>query len=117
MPKHNFIKVQIPEQQPDRCLDCPLLGLVPKYLLPKGSLETYVCLGTQNAMTARYVRSRVSEADKKHPRHRWCETRWPAWALLPNRMFAISNKVYIETRVPFEAQMQLPIKFHSCKKR
>jgi len=115
MPKRSIIQIQIPERQPDRCLDCPLLGLVPKQQLPKGCLETYVCMATRNAMTARLVRSRVSEADSKHPRHRWCELYWPVWAKLPNRKFGVSYRCYIEERVPFEAKMQLPIIFHGKK--
>ena len=61
MPKRNFIKVKIAPVQPDRCSDCPLLGIVPKHQRPKGSLETYVCIPTRHAMTSRLIRSRVSE--------------------------------------------------------
>lgn len=118
MPKRNFVKVKLPALQPDRCLDCPLLGLVPKAVLPKGSLETYVCIGTFDAMTARYAKSRVSEADKKHPRHRWCEKYWPAWMQLPNMEFPVSCKAYNELRLPFDRQLQLqlPIRFNSKRK-
>ena len=115
MPRKNFIRIRIPALQPDRCIDCPLLGLVPKRQLPKGSLETFVCMPTRNAMTARLTRSKVSEADKKHPRHRYCERLWPAWATLSNGVYNLSYRVYLEERLPLEESMQLPIKFHTRK--
>ena len=66
MPKRNFIKVRIPMQRPDCCMQCPLLGVVPKHQRPKGSMETYVCIPTRNAMTSRLVKSKVSGGDAKH---------------------------------------------------
>ena len=69
MPKKNFIKVKIAPVQPDRCTDCPLLGIVPKHQRPKGSLETYVCIPTRHAMTSRLIRSRVSESVKRCGMH------------------------------------------------
>ena len=113
MPKRNVIKVRIPEKRPDCCIQCPLLGIVPKHQRPKGSMETYVCIATRNAMTARLVRSKVSEADSKHPRHRFCERMWDAWTKLPNREFMMPVRAYIEERLPLEASWQLPIIFHS----
>ena len=116
MPKRNVIKVKIPALQPDCCMHCPLLGIVPKHQRPKGSLETYVCIPTRNAMTSRLVRSKVSEADPKHPRHRFCEKMWDAWALLPNREFMMPVRAYIEERLPLESSLQLPIIFHKGRR-
>jgi len=113
MPSRNFIKVKIPPVQPDRCLDCPLLGVIPKELRKKGSQQTYVCLGTYDAMSARFIRSRVSEADKNHVRHRWCENYWNAWVQLPEQKFSISTKAYNTFRKPYEEQMMFTIKFHT----
>ena len=98
MPKKNFIKVKIAPVQPDRCTDCPLLGIVPKHQRPKGSLETYVCIPTRHAMTSRLIRSRVSEAK------------------LPNREFMMPVRAYIEERLPLEASLQLPIIFHKGRR-
>ena len=117
MPKRNFIKVKIAPVQPDRCMDCPLLGIVPKHQRPKGSLETYVCIPTRHAMTSRLIKSRVSEADAKHPRHRFCEKMWDAWAKLPNREFMMPVRAYIEERLPLEASLQLPIIFHNDRRK
>lgn len=116
MPKRNIIKVKIPALRPDCCMHCPLLGIVPKHQRPKGSLETYVCIPTRNAMTSRLVRSKVSEADPKHPRHRFCEKMWDAWALLPNREFMMPVRAYIEERLPLESSLQLPIIFHKGRR-
>lgn len=115
MPKRNFVKVKIAPVRYDRCIDCPLLGIVPKHQRPKGSLETYVCIPTRNAMTSRLTRSRVSEADAKHPRHRFCEKMWEAWMRLPNREFMMPIRAYIEERLPLESSLQLPIIFHKVK--
>ena len=117
MTKKNFIKVKIAPVRYDRCLDCPLLGRIDKSLRPKGSLETYICIPTRHAMTSRLIRSRVSEADAKHPRHRYCEKLWDAWQRLPNREVMIPVRAYIEERLPLEASLQLPIIFHNDRKK
>ena len=46
MPKRLSVMVKLPEEQPDRCLDCPLLGVIPIEKRKHGSKKTHVCLGT-----------------------------------------------------------------------
>lgn len=113
MPKRNIIQVQLPAEQPDCCAMCPLLGLVPKYVArPKNSKETHVCLGTMEALTQRGTRIRASQRDSHHPLKRPCDHRWPMWMTLPQRKLGLSIETYRECRVPYEATLQLTIKFH-----
>lgn len=110
MPKRNIIKVKIDREQPDACCTCPLIGLVPKYQLSKGSQETHVCMAMREAMTARKARSKRSEADAKHPRHRYCDHTWEAWR--QNGYYGVPVQAYISERLPWEESQQLPIIFH-----
>ena len=67
MPRRIYQTVKLPVQQPDRCLDCKLLGMIPPEEREPRSQETMVCLGTGDAMSARFARSRASMRDSKHP--------------------------------------------------
>lgn len=111
MPKHNVIKVKIPIEQPDCCTLCPLLGLIPKWRLERGSQETYICVATRHAMTARASRSKASAHDAKHPLHRSCDPFYHLWAEKGWR--GIPAAAYNEERLPYEENQQLPIIFHS----
>lgn len=111
MPKKNLIKIKIETEQPDCCVQCPLLGLVPKHRLQKGEQETHVCIITRHALTARKARSKRSEADAKHPRHRYCDHAWEAWR--QRGFVGIPTQAYIEERLPWEESQQLPIIFHN----
>lgn len=114
MPKKNFIQVQLPAKQPDCCAECPLLGLVPKYVQrPKNSKETMVCLGTMEALTQRGSKIRASNRDATHPLHRPCDRIWKAWEQLPNRRLGISIQTYNDCRIPYEGTLQMRIRFHS----
>ena len=53
MPKRIFVKVKLPPQQPDRCLDCPLLGLIPEEERKHNSKKTYVCMKMAKALAGR----------------------------------------------------------------
>lgn len=112
MPKRNIVKIQLPPVQPDCCQECPLLGMVPKVLRPKGSKETLVCIGTMEAMTPPTSRVRASKRDSKHPLHRPCDNRWHAWMTLPMRKLGVGIEQYNECRLPFEQSLQMVIKFH-----
>ena len=113
MPKRNFVMQLLPIERPDRCTDCPLLGVVPKSVArPKGSKETMLCLGTMEAMSRPWSRKRESECDSHHPMHHYCEQKWHAWVGLPRREFPIPVQFYNECRVPYEQSLQLTIKFH-----
>ena len=115
MPRKNIIRIKIQTEQPDCCTKCPMLGLIPKYRLQPGSQETHICIPTRHAMSARLTRSKRSEADAKHPRHRWCDDFWEAWREKGFR--GIPRTAYIEERIPWEDGRQLPIIFHSKRGR
>ena len=111
----NLQKVQLPPAQPDCCADgCPLLGLIPKSTpRPKNSKETHVCLGTMEALTKRGTKIRASQRDAHHPLHRPCDTRWEMWMTLPRRILNVNRQFYAECRIPYEATLQMQIKFHN----
>lgn len=113
MPKRNVIGIELPAVQPDCCAECPLLGLVPKYVpRRRNSKETHVCMGTMEALTQRGSRVRASSRDAKHPWKRPCDGRWAAWMQLPGRKLGVSVQTYNDCRVPLESTMVLKIKFH-----
>lgn len=94
MPKKRFENVKLPLLQPDRCMDCPLLGAIPKSERRPGSQEALVCLGTWHAMTVRFSRVRKSGRDSKHPLTRPCDAKWERWQEAP---------IYGRYPVPYEA--------------
>lgn len=113
MPKRNITLIQLPPAQPDCCAECPLLGVVPKYVArPKNSKETQVCCGTMEALTQRGSRVRASQRAAGHPLHRPCDDRWDAWMQLPGRKLGIPTQTYIDCRLAYESKLQLQIKFH-----
>ena len=109
MPKRNLIKIKVEREQPDACVQCPFIGLVPKYRLDYGEQNTHVCIATRKAMTARKARSKRSQADAKHPRHRDCDELWEAWR--ERGYFCVPQTAYISERMPWEEGQQLPIIF------
>ena len=112
MPKKNIIQIQLPPVKPDCCTECPLLGIVPKYVKrPKGSRKTRVCLGTMKAVTEQGSRIRASKRDSHHPLHRPCDNRWNAWMQLPNQRLGVNIQSYNDCRIPYEASLQLRIDF------
>jgi len=113
MPRRNIVQVQLPAEKPDCCAECPLLGLVPKYVArPKNSKETHVCCGTMEAITQRLSKVRASQRDANHPLRRVCDSRWQAWMQLPGRKLGIPVQVFNDCRVPYECTLQLRIRFH-----
>ena len=113
MPKRNIIQIELPALQPDCCAECPLLGLIPKYVArKKNSKETHVCIGTMEAITQRGSKVRASSRDSNHPLRRPCDSRWNAWMALPHRKLGVNIQTYNECRIPYECTLQLQIKFH-----
>ena len=110
----NLIKVQLPAMQPDRCRDCPLLGMIPKYIeRPKNSKETMICIGTMEAMSKRAADKRASECDSHHPLRRPCDDgKWQMWMTYPQRRLPVNQSNYKECRYPYEQTLQMQIKFH-----
>ena len=112
MPRKNYVLIQLPPKQPDRCWECPLLGIVPVASRPKGSKETLVCCGTYDAMNTRIAKVRASERDSHHPLHRYCDYTWDSWMNYPDHKFPLNSQAYTELRMPFLQSLPLPIKFH-----
>ena len=116
MPKKIFSQVRLPRVQPDCCMDCPLLGEIPKSERQPGTQENLVCLGTHYAMSARAARSKASEHNTKHPLKRSCDGDWDRWqetpyfGNIPIRMSDISKyrdpftRNYLEFSIIFPSQ-------------
>lgn len=114
--RKNYISVILPDEQPDRCTDCPLLGLIPKQQRPKGSKESHVCLGTCEAMGARFARVKASERDTRHPHLRPCDALWYVWTRAPRREYRLRWDRYLQYREPYEQGQQMQINFHTKPK-
>lgn len=110
MPKRNFISIKLPAEQPARCADCPLCGLI-----PAGQNEgkwTHVCCATQDALTRRGIQVNAREKDSKHPWHRPCDKWWDAFiARNPLHEYGIPVERYFLWRKPYEDTLQLTIRF------
>lgn len=111
MPKRNFIPVQLAPEQYDKCVDCPLIGLIPENERKEGKRKKYVCLGTMKALTSKGVWIKASKRDAKHPLHRPCDSYWPAWMTLRRREFNMSTPLYTKYRLPYEQTIQPQIDF------
>ena len=109
----NKQKVLLPEQKPDRCVDCPLLGLIPKNVeRPKYSKETRLCIGTAEALSERKSTLRESEAtDPKHPLKRPCDDHWDRWMSYPRRIIIVNKALYRDSRDPYLETRQYTIDF------
>ena len=103
--------ITLPAEKPDCCAACPLVGIIPKSMVPRGSFETRCCLGTHDAMTERFIRVKASARDKNHPLKRPCDDRWHAWMQLPRRKIGISTIAYLQCRIPYENSLQLSFNF------
>ena len=110
----NIQKVSLPATKPDCCAECKLLGLVPKSVeRPKYSKETFLCIGTAEAMSERKTRIRESESnDPKHPLRRPCDDHWGRWMTYPHRILKVNKALYRDSRDPYMASIYPEIKFH-----
>ena len=81
MPKIIFIDINLREDEPDRCLDCPLLGLIPKDEREFGRQQSHVCLGTRESLSERMIKARRTDKDDKHKLDRPCTRAglWQVW--------------------------------------
>lgn len=112
MPKRLFVLQQLPPLKPDRCVDCPLLGIIPEAQRKKGSKKTMVCLGTMKAISKESTRiSERERAGTKHIHHRPCDNKYSAWLTLPGSKFGISTEAYKDCRIPYEQQQEYVIDF------
>ena len=93
MPRKPFRQIQLPQEQPDRCSDCPLLGLIPDHLRSpdkEDRFKSLLCLGTNAALTKKFSEIKASEKDSHHPHNRPCDSRWDAWMQLPGKKFPVT---------------------------
>lgn len=117
MPAKTIIPVTLAPEQYDRCADCPLLGLIPENERKEGKRKKYVCLGviggymSLKALSSKGIWVRASSRDPKHPLHRPCDSRWPSWMKLRNRVFGMSRLLFEKYRMPFEQSVQPRIDF------
>lgn len=115
MPKKIFTQIQLPLEQPDRCADCPLLGLIPDNLRspnPEDRFKSLVCVGTSAAITKKFSEIRASQRDNHHPLHRPCDSRWNAWQQMPRREFPVKIQVYNTYLEPYHRTKELRINFN-----
>ena len=110
----NIQRVPLPSQKPDCCVECPLLGLIPKDVeRPKYSKETFLCIGTSEALAERRTKKRASESnDPKHPHTRPCDDYWETWMTLPRRILNVNRMLYRDSRLPYMSKQYPEIKFH-----
>lgn len=111
MPKRNFIPTQLSPVQYNRCIDCPLCGLIPENERKEGKRKKYLCIGRMKPLTSKGVWLKASNRDAKHPLHRPCDDVWQAWMTFKHREFAMGYQVYIKYRLPLEQTVQLRIDF------
>ena len=113
MPKKNYIPTPLAPMKYDRCIDCPLCGLIPKDERKQGKRMKYVCLGVNlKPLTSKGVWIKASKRDAKHPLKRPCDNYWDAWmATLKRREFNLGFIYYTKYRLPFEQTVQLRINF------
>lgn len=111
MPKKLFVMVKLPPAQPDRCLDCPLLGLIPEEERKHNSKKTHVCIRLMKALARRKVKIRASDETRTKKLIRPCDKIFAAWLELPKREIGVPVASYNKYRVPLEAMQQLTIDF------
>lgn len=122
MVKKIFENVILPIEQPDCCMECPLLGQIPKDERKFRSQETLVCLATHHAMNARIARSKKSNHTTKHPLKRLCDGDWDRWQAKPlSGRFPIRVVDMIRYRESFVREflplMPMRIIFHDHRRR
>lgn len=111
MPKKLFVMVKLPPAQPDRCLDCPLLGLIPEEERKHNSKKTHVCIRLMKALARRKVKIRASDETRTKKLIRPCDKIFAAWLELPKREIGVPVASYNRYRVPLESLQQLTIDF------
>ena len=114
------IKIQLPSEKPDKCANCPLLGMIPKELKSKDKkdrFKSYICIGTKEALTKKFIYLSASERDKFHKLHRPCDYFWKIWQEFPLRKIEIDASYYTTFILPYEQSGLKPllIRFHERK--
>ena len=130
MPKQYYMARKLPPQQPDRCEQCPLLGLIPPDERRSGLRERYYCLGVYDTQRDESGAPLTDESGKSqfafprlktkgvsvsakavksggHVLHRPCDYIWNAWMTLPGRLYGMPTDVYLRYRMPYEHEQQV----------
>lgn len=115
MPKIIFTDIPLQEEEPDRCMDCPLLGLIPKEERLYGRQQSHVCLGTRESLSERLIRAKRTDKDHKHRLDRPCTRSdlWQVWQEkepLPGKM-RVRTVDYNRYRLAYVQSGQMQIKF------
>ena len=121
MPKIIFTDIPLVEDEPDRCLDCPLWGLIPKEERQYGRQQSHVCLGTRESLSERMIKARRSEKDVNHKLDRPCtrSNLWQVWQEkdpLPAVM-RVRTVDYNRYRLAFVQSGQMEIKFRKPRNK
>lgn len=118
MPRKIFTDIKLPSSEPDRCIDCPLLGLIPISERPKGTQQMHVCLGTAESLSKRLAEASKSAKDSRHPLDRPCRGGlWQIWLEKDIKPGYVSVRVidYVHYRMPQINCGRLYIKFRNSK--
>lgn len=115
MPRKIFQQIPIIGTQPDRCIDCPLLGAIPKDERQKGDRTRFICMASVRDRRGPFKIStrgaNVSKAHKARPEsknrlHRFCDKHWDRWAA--NQKFPVLyEEVFCKYQRGVEEQRQL----------
>jgi hypothetical protein len=121
MPKIIFIDINLREDEPDRCLDCPLLGLIPKDEREFGRQQSHVCLGTRESLSERMIKARRTDKDDKHKLDRPC-TRAGLWQVWQEKevkpgIMVVRAVDYNKYRLGYVQSGQMPIKFRKPREK
>lgn len=121
MPKIIFTDIPLHEEEPDRCMDCPLLGLIPREERQYGRQQSHVCLGTRESLSERMIKARRSEKDAKHKLDRPCTAAnlWQVWQEkepLPGVM-RVRTVDYNRYRLAYVQSGQMVIKFRKPREK
>ena len=114
MPRKIYRDIKLPTEKPDRCADCPLLGLIPDNLRSPDFADRFkslICLGTNAALTKKFSEVRASKKDSHHPHTRPCDSRWAAWQQYNGGKFPVTiedSNTFLE---PYYATKQRVINF------
>lgn len=121
MPKIIFTDIPLREDEPDRCMDCPLLGLIPERERQYGSQQSHVCLGTRESLSERMIRARQSEKKNGRKLDRPCSRMnlWLVWQEKDEKpgVMTVRTADYNLYRLGYVQSGQMPIKFRKPKEK
>lgn len=105
------VKIEIPTIQPDTCLKCPLIGMIPKNIRQKGKRQAYCCLGVlpHKPLTSKGIGVSANNKRKTgHLKHRVCDDKWEVWRRMYGDYFPLNEKSY-QYRKDYEEKILEPM--------